>query len=48
LGNNKFAHATLGKGVTISDLDENYYKKYFFSAGRVKDFFAIPLCFIHF
>jgi len=34
--NNKFAHATTKKGVMINDLDEDYYKKYFFKAGRLK------------
>jgi lipoprotein Spr len=37
LGNNKFAHATVKHGVTISDLSDPYYKKYFFKAGRVKE-----------
>lgn len=32
----KFAHATTQAGVIISDLDEAYYKKYFFKAGRLK------------
>jgi len=36
LHNNKFVHATTKKGVMINDLDEVYYKKYFFKAGRVK------------
>jgi len=36
LGYNKFAHASVQSGVTISDLNEPYYKKYFFKAGRVK------------
>jgi lipoprotein Spr len=36
LGQNKFAHASVKAGVTIDDLDEPYYKKYFFRAGRVK------------
>jgi lipoprotein Spr len=35
LGKNKFAHASSG-GVIVSDLDEPYYKKYFFAAGRHK------------
>ena len=35
LMNNKFAHATVQNGVIISDLDEAYYKKYFFKGGRV-------------
>lgn len=34
LGNNKFAHASVQSGVIISDLNEVYYKKYFYSAGR--------------
>ncbi|MCX6230181.1 MAG: NlpC/P60 family protein [Bacteroidetes bacterium] len=29
-----FIHATTSKGVMINNLEENYYKKYFFSAGR--------------
>lgn len=36
LQNNKFVHATVKKGVMIDDLDEPYYKKYFFQAGRIK------------
>jgi murein DD-endopeptidase / murein LD-carboxypeptidase len=36
LGNNKFAHASTKLGVIISDLDEAYYKKYYFSGGRLK------------
>lgn len=35
LRNNKFAHASVKSGVIISDLNEPYYKKYFFKAGRV-------------
>ena len=35
LGNNKFAHASVKNGVIISDLNEAYYKKYYFSGGRV-------------
>jgi lipoprotein Spr len=35
LGNNKFAHASVRQGVIISDLDEEYYKKYFFKGGRL-------------
>lgn len=34
LGNNKFIHASVKKGVVISDLNEPYYKKHFFKAGR--------------
>lgn len=35
LGNNKFAHASVKQGVILSDLDDPYYKKYFFKGGRV-------------
>ena len=35
LGNNKFAHASVQNGVIISDLDEPYYKKYFFKGGKI-------------
>lgn len=35
MGNNKFAHASVQNGVIISDLDEPYYKKYFFKGGKV-------------
>ncbi|TND02852.1 MAG: lipoprotein Spr [Bacteroidetes bacterium] len=37
LGNNKFAHATVHGGVMINDLDEAYYRKYYYSAGRLKE-----------
>lgn len=36
LGSNKFAHASVHQGVVISDLDDDYYKKYFYKGGRVK------------
>ncbi len=36
LGNNKFAHASVQSGVIVSDLDEPYYRKYFYKGGRVK------------
>ena len=36
LVNNKFIHATTKAGVLVSDLNEAYYRKYFFSAGRIK------------
>lgn len=35
LGENKFVHASLKKGVIISDLYEPYYDKYFFKGGRI-------------
>lgn len=34
LYNGKFIHASVSKGVTISDLSEKYYEKYFYSFGR--------------
>jgi lipoprotein Spr len=37
LGDNKFVHATVKQGVIISDLNEPYYKKYFYKGGRLKD-----------
>jgi hypothetical protein len=36
LQNNKFIHATVQRGVIISDLDEPYYKTYFFGAARLR------------
>lgn len=35
LGKNKFAHSSTSLGVIVSDLDEPYYLKYFYSAGRL-------------
>lgn len=37
LQNGKFVHATTKKGVMINDLKEEYYSKYFFKGGRIKD-----------
>jgi murein DD-endopeptidase / murein LD-carboxypeptidase len=34
LFNGKFIHASVSKGVIISDINETYYKKYFYSFGR--------------
>jgi murein DD-endopeptidase / murein LD-carboxypeptidase len=36
LQNNKFVHASSKKGIIISDLEEAYYKKYYFKGGRPK------------
>ena len=36
LGNNKFVHASLNYGVTISDLGDGYYARKLIGAGRVK------------
>lgn len=35
MGNNKFVHASSSKGVMISDLDEAYWKRYYFKGGRL-------------
>lgn len=35
IGDNKFAHASTSKGVMISNLDESYWKRYYFNGGRV-------------
>lgn len=36
LRNNKFVHSSTSKGVIISDLNETYYKKCFYTAAKVK------------
>jgi lipoprotein Spr len=36
IGDNKFVHASTQRGVIISDLNEAYYKKYFYKAGKLK------------
>ncbi len=36
LSNNRFVHASVHEGVVVSDLDEPYYKKYFYKGGRLK------------
>jgi hypothetical protein len=38
LKDNKFMHASTSKGVIISDLDENYYRKVWVCGGRVVKF----------
>ncbi len=35
LGNNKFIHASVSKGVMVNDLFESYYLKRFIGAGRI-------------
>ena len=35
LKNNKFVHATTCCGVVVSDLDEHYYRVWYFSGGRL-------------
>ena len=36
IGNNKFAHASTSNGVTISDLDEDYFSRRYVGSGRMK------------
>lgn len=36
LGKSYFAHASVHSGVTVSSLQEEYYKKYYFTGGRLK------------
>lgn len=36
IADNKFIHATTKRGVMVNDLDDNYYKEYFYKAGRVR------------
>ena len=37
LGNNKFIHATVNKGIMVSDLYESYYVKRYYGCGRIDD-----------
>ena len=37
LGNNKFIHSTVSRGVMVNDLFESYYVKRFLGAGRIDD-----------
>lgn len=37
LGNNKFIHSTVSKGVMVNDLYESYYVKRYIGAGRIDD-----------
>ncbi len=37
LGNNKFIHASVSRGVMVSDLFESYYLKRFAGAGRIDE-----------
>ena len=36
IGNDKFAHASSSRGVMISDLNEAYWKRYYYNGGRPK------------
>jgi cell wall-associated NlpC family hydrolase len=35
IANNRFVHASVKKGVMINSLEDKYYKKYFYSGGRL-------------
>jgi lipoprotein Spr len=37
LGDNRFAHASVSRGVVISNLNEPYYSRYFYKGGRILD-----------
>jgi lipoprotein Spr len=37
LGQNKFLHASTSRGVIVSDLREDYYRRYFYKAGRLRN-----------
>ncbi|MGJ1204562.1 C40 family peptidase [Sphingobacterium lactis] len=36
LGDDKFAHASSSRGVMVSDLNEAYWKRYYYNGGRPK------------
>jgi len=36
IANNRFLHASVKKGVIINSLEDKYYKKYFYSGGRIQ------------
>ncbi len=42
LGNNRFAHAS-NRGVAISNLDDSYYRRYFYRGGRMLESFKDEL-----
>lgn len=37
LGQNRFVHASLQKGVIVSHLEDPYYERYFYKGGRIKN-----------
>ena len=37
LGNNKFIHASVSKGVMVNDLFESYYMKRYVGGGRIEN-----------
>ena len=36
LGNGKFAHSASSKGVSVANLEDPYFKRYFFTGGRIQ------------
>lgn len=36
IANNKFVHASVKKGVIINSLEDKYYRKYFYTGGRIQ------------
>jgi lipoprotein Spr len=36
LGNGKFAHSASSKGVSVANLDDPYFKRYFYKGGRIE------------
>ncbi|TAF47719.1 MAG: glycoside hydrolase [Sphingobacteriales bacterium] len=42
IGDGKFAHASSSKGVTISNLQDPYWNRYFFKGGRMLESFNEP------
>jgi len=38
LGSNKFAHASVSRGVIISYLSDSYWARYYFGGGRLREF----------
>ena len=36
IANNRFVHASVKKGVIINSLEDKYYKKYFYTGGRIQ------------
>lgn len=41
IGEGKMVHASSSRGVIISSLDEDYYTRYFFGAGKVDQYYAM-------